>query len=229
MAIYPILAKRVFAPTLDQFRGTATMRCLRELEQSQWWPGDRLMDLQAQRLTALVTHAYDMVPYYRRLLDERHLKPHEIQTPDDLARLPELTKAAVRSNFGDLAARALPKKELLLRSTGGSTGQPLSFYRTKGDFYGWGSAAELRAYGWAGYTLGDKCALLWERYPYASPKDRVLRPLRHRLQRVIGIDALRMSPEAMPAYARSLERIQGGRCCIGIGLLGSLMKSISRS
>ena len=210
MALYPALARHVFAPTLDGFRGTATMRCLGELEQTQWWSRDRLMELQAQRLATLVAYAYEAVPYYRRLLDERRLKPHHISTPQDLASLPALTKPLIRDNFADLVAHGLPKKEILSRSTGGSTGEPLSFCRTKSDFYGWGSAAELRAYGWAGYRVGDRCALLWERYPYASALDRGLRTLRHRLQRIAVLDALDMSPERLVSYAASLERLQGG-------------------
>jgi len=208
--VYPFVAKHVLAPTFDRLRGTATMRCLAELEQTQWWSRDRIMELQSQRLQTLVTHAYETVPYYQRVFDERQLKPQHIQTPGDLAKLPELTKALMRGNFAHLLARGLRRNELLRRSTGGSTGEPLDFYRTKSDFFGWGSAAELRAYGWAGYELGEKCAVVWERYPYASAKDRVLRPLRHRLQRIVGINAVGMSPETLPSYARSLERLQGG-------------------
>ncbi len=208
--VYPLVAKHVLAPTFDRLRGTATMRCLAELEQSQWWRHDKIMELQARRLQALVTHAYENVPYYQRVFDERQLRPHHIRTPEDLAKLPEMTKALMRSNSADLVARGARQKELLRRSTGGSTGEPLSFYRTKRDFFGWGSAAELRAYGWAGYRVGEKCALVWERYPYASPMDRVLRSLRHRLQRIVGIDAVGMSPETLPSCMRILERLQGG-------------------
>jgi phenylacetate-CoA ligase len=44
-----------------------------------------------------------------------------------------------------------------MKSTSGSTGEPTKFYQTKEDF-SWIWAAHFRAWGWAGYLLGDKYA-----------------------------------------------------------------------
>ena len=92
------LIRHVLAPGMDLLRGTHTMRCLKELEETQWWPRERLEQLQSERLRSLIHHAYERVPYYRRLMDASGMRPDSIINAADLPRLPVLTKAIVRAN-----------------------------------------------------------------------------------------------------------------------------------
>ena len=57
------------------------------LEQSQWWSKEQLEEYQLQQLSKLLHHAYENVPYYRRIFDERDLKPKDIQDFRDLQML----------------------------------------------------------------------------------------------------------------------------------------------
>jgi phenylacetate-CoA ligase len=206
--MYKSIAKHILAPLLDVYRGTKTMKCLQELEKTQWWPRDRILALQKERLRRLVSHAYDNVPYYHRIFEERGLKPEDIQTAEDLVKLPVLTKQLVRNNFRELMAKDFPQKEIVPHSTGGSTGEPLRFYRTKEDFYNWGSAAELRAYGWAGYEIGERCALLWEKYPYNSTIERFTRTFKEFLERIVVFNAQEMSSEKLRLFWKKMEKLQ---------------------
>jgi len=43
------------------------------LQESQWWSQERLEEYQRQQLSKLLNHAYENVPYYRRVFDERGL------------------------------------------------------------------------------------------------------------------------------------------------------------
>ena len=108
------------------------MKCLRELEESQWWPREEILELQDQRLRKLVKYVYDNVPYYRRIFEERSLKPADIDTSKDLVKLPVLTKQVIRKNFEELRASGFSSKQRIQLTTGGSTGEPLVFYSTKG-------------------------------------------------------------------------------------------------
>ena len=45
-----------------------------------------------RQLSKLLHHAYENVPYYQRVFDERKLKPRDIQNFDDLKKLPFLIK-----------------------------------------------------------------------------------------------------------------------------------------
>src|SRR6516162_1329432 len=67
-----------------------------ELEQTESWSASELQALQEERLRKIIRHAYENVPYYRRVFDERRLKPSDINTALDLYKLPVLTKQDVR-------------------------------------------------------------------------------------------------------------------------------------
>ena len=83
-------------------REVLLLRYLKELEGSQWWPREQLQDVQSRRLQRLIRHAYDHVPYYRRVMDERGVRPIDVVGPSDLTRLPVLTKDDIRTHGGEM-------------------------------------------------------------------------------------------------------------------------------
>jgi phenylacetate-CoA ligase len=158
---YSHLAKASIYPLGDLALGTNIMEALRELEESQWWTERQTKSLQEEKLGNVLEHAYQNVPYYRPKLDELGVKPSQIAGLDDLQKLPVLTKRDIRDYFPEkLVAKNVSRKEMLPGMTGGSTGRPLQFYRhihsTSQDW-----RATLRAWGWAGYQVGDKYTTLW--------------------------------------------------------------------
>ncbi len=114
------------------------MKCLAELEETQWWPPERIEQLQSERLRQLVEYAYDRVPYYRRLMDERGLRPHDIQSAADLPKLPILTKDIIRDNLEETCSEGPLRNRLVPGQTSESAGSPLPFY---------GSIDEQRCHG----------------------------------------------------------------------------------
>ena len=128
MADSTITAKAIrLLPALPAFYRTY---CL--LKKSQWWTRERLEEYQLQKLGRLLNHAYENVPYYKKVFDERGLNPKDIQDFNDLRKLPFLTKEIIRDNLGDFKARNYPAGKLEYVTTGGSTGVPLGFYYEKG-------------------------------------------------------------------------------------------------
>ena len=69
MSAYGTVARHVMAPMIDTLRNTHTMRCLQQLEQSQWWPRERLEELQNLRLQRLITHKDLLHTLPGRILD----------------------------------------------------------------------------------------------------------------------------------------------------------------
>jgi len=129
------------------------------LQESQWWSREKLEEYQMRQLSKLLHHAYENVPYYRRVFDERGLKPKDIQDFKDLRKLPYLTKDDVRVNFNDLIARNIPKEQMNYGTTGGSTAIPLGLYIEK-KTHSIRMAFEWREWNWMGYNFGDKCVVL---------------------------------------------------------------------
>lgn len=111
--------------------GKEFMRTYKFLQDSQWWTEKQLKEYQMIEIEKLLKHAYENVPYYKRIFNERGLKPKDIQNFQDLKQLPYLTKEIIRDNIKDLVAVNYNKKQLEYVTTGGSTGIPMGFYMDK--------------------------------------------------------------------------------------------------
>ena len=130
------------------------------LQESQWWDRRKLEEYQIRQLELLIKHAYNNVPYYRRIFDERGLKPKNIKCFDDLRKLPYLTKHDVRNNLSDLIAKNYPKTKIHYVRTSGSVGIPLSLCWENGVTDPKESAFIWRQWNWAGYFFGQKRLIL---------------------------------------------------------------------
>jgi len=214
MSFYTSLSRHVSAPAMDLLRSTRTMARLRELEESQWWPGERLAELQAQRLTQLVSHAYAHVPYYRRVMDERGVRPQDVRTAADLPKLPVLTRELIRLNFEDLCADNIPRKRMRKASTGGSTGTPLIFYTTSEDQRNRGFARGIRAMEFAGVYLGERRILIRVARQHTARRAKLLHRLSRRIERVVEIDSRNITTASLPSII-ALLREPDMRCFTG--------------
>ncbi len=214
MSSYHALARHVLAPAMDLVRGTHTMSCLRQLEESQWWPRERIEELQSERLQRLVGHAYAHVPYYRRLMDERGIRPAEIRVAADLRKLPVLTRELVHDNFRALMAQGFPRRLTWTATTGGSTGTPLLFHTTAEDRRTHGFARSLRAFEFADVALADKKMMVRLARSHHTARDRFLHRISRPIERTIEMDAREISLDTLPDIVTFLRR-SGTRCLSG--------------
>ena len=93
--------------------------------------------LQLARLQETVARVYDKVPYYRAKMDEMGVKPQDIQTLADLAKLPFTTKQDMRDTY-PFGLFAVPKDELVrIHASSGTTGKPTVVGYTREDLETW--------------------------------------------------------------------------------------------
>ncbi len=97
------------------------------LQESQWWDAARLREYQMRELERLLAHCYENVPHYRRVFNEHGLKPRNIQSLDDLSKLPCLHKEHIRKEPQAFIARNRRTEHMEQRFTTGTSGQPLQF------------------------------------------------------------------------------------------------------
>lgn len=91
---------------------------------------EQIVAFQTRRLRSVVTSAYRRVPYYRRLFDHAGLRPEDIQSIEDLAKIPLTSRNDIQHlRPPDLCARGVAPDSLLQRRTSGSTGMPLTIRR----------------------------------------------------------------------------------------------------
>lgn len=216
-SLYTRLAAGLIFPIHERFKGHSTLAIRRELELTQWWPAERIQELQAHRLQALVARAASQVPYYQRLFADAGIAPGAIQGPDDLQRIPLLDKPAIRAAGDDLLAR--DHGVVGKASTSGSTGDPLKFWlgreRVSHDV-----AAKWRATRWWDVDIGDRELVVWASPIEASAQDR-LRGWRDRLLRSSFVNAKDLSFTALEAL---LARIRRERPTMLFAYTGALVR-----
>ncbi|MBR2330084.1 MAG: AMP-binding protein, partial [Clostridia bacterium] len=93
--------------------------------------------LQLERLQETVQRVYEKVPYYRAKMDEKGVKPQDIQSLADLAKLPFTTKQDMRDTY-PFGLFAVPKDDLVrIHASSGTTGKPTVVGYTRGDLETW--------------------------------------------------------------------------------------------
>lgn len=82
-------------------------------------------------LQAVISSAYDRVPYYRELFDSAGLEPGSIRTLEDLATIPVTSRGDLQLlSPSEICARGVDPQSLRSVMTSGSTGAPLTVRRT---------------------------------------------------------------------------------------------------
>ncbi|SRR5579885_927454 len=97
---------------------------------------DEITAFQNKQLRRLITHAYENVPYYRRLFDRNGLKPSDIQSISDLPTIPITSKRDLQSlPVREIISRDVNPEHLIVHITSGSSGEPLTIRRTQLENY----------------------------------------------------------------------------------------------
>ncbi|HEY7954173.1 MAG TPA: glycosyltransferase [Polyangia bacterium] len=181
---------------------------LRDLRESQWLSPEKMRELQEHKLRRLVRHAYQHVPFYRDRMRAMGITPDEIETLDDLRKLPFLTKDDVRKHlYFDIMSDNHKKSEILKVTTSGSTGEPFVCFVDREQLeFRW--AATLRAMEWTGWRFGDRQLRLWHQ-TLGMSKTQIARELTDALlARRKFIPAYEMSDETLDQFVRAIEDFQ---------------------
>lgn len=191
-------------PIHERFKGHASVAVRRALEETQWWPPERLAALRLEKLRALLRRANAEVPYYREVFARLNMPPERVTALGDLARLPFLTKDLIRANAERLKSERAPA--LKRYNTGGSSGEPLVFYigpeRVTHDV-----AAKWRATRWWGVDIGDPEIVVWGSPIELGAQDR-LRALRDRLLRTKLLSAFEMSAAKLDGFVAEIRAMR---------------------
>jgi phenylacetate-CoA ligase len=153
-------------PAFEAARGRPTVPLLRYLEETSRWSTAELRDLQTGFLRRLLRHAQRHTTYYRRILDERGLRPENFTSPADLQKLPLLDRPTLRASMLERTANA-PPAAVIRKVTSGSSGQPVEVLYNAESRH-WRDVIRLRGYGWGGYAVGKRSMHYWGFVPQAA-------------------------------------------------------------
>jgi phenylacetate-CoA ligase len=122
--------------------------------QAETMPRAELTVLQTKRLQQQVTRAYNRVPFYRHALEGHGVHPQDIQTINDIERLPFTVKDDFRTTY-PYGLFAEPLKDVVrVHASSGTTGKPVVGGYTKADMAMWGEVM-ARTFAAGGVTNED--------------------------------------------------------------------------
>jgi len=217
----PFLVKHALYPLHEALLRRPTFRQVEELERSQWLPRRQIEALQLMRLSALLRTAAAHSPWHTQRIAAAGIDPDADLTWDAFRRLPTMTRADARENRDRIAWLGVPGGASLY-NTGGSSGQPLSFYfgrsRQASD-----ASGRIRARRWWGVDVGAREVYLWGAPVELSKTDRT-KQLRDRAFNQLLLNAFEMSPARMDDYLDAIERFQP-ECIYGYASSVALLAS----
>ena len=202
MSWYTGFCSRLLFPLHENLKGHDSVAVRKRLEESQWWPADRLAAYRVERLREFLVDIGQRVPFYRDLFKRLAFEPTSVDTLEALSALPLLAKQDIRANVERIKADG--HGPLTRYNTGGSSGEPLIFYMGKGrkthDV-----AAKWRATRWWGVDIGDRELVVWGSPIELGAQDR-LRRLRDGLMRSHLLPAFEMSAANLDRFVDTIRR-----------------------
>ena len=98
---------------------------------------EEILRIQNEKIVKQVKYVYDNVPYYRDLMDKKGVKPEDIQSVDDIHKLPFLSKDDLREAYPYGLLGTDLKKCVRIQSTSGTTGKRVVAFYTQKDVDMW--------------------------------------------------------------------------------------------
>ncbi len=98
---------------------------------------ETMRTLQLEKLKKTVKYEYDHVPYYKKKLDDAGVAPEDIQSLEDIGKLPFMEKEDLAINY-PTGLFARPKKDIIeIHASSGTTGKPKIVGYTREDIDIW--------------------------------------------------------------------------------------------
>ena len=189
-----------------RLRQSKALEILREIQRAPFESPENVRRNQLRRLSALLAHAEQRVPYYRELFRSLGVTSRDIRSLEDFARLPILTKDIIRDRWRDLIREDVPLERLHRHHSGGSTGVPLTFYRERA-YMDASDAGTYRNFLQCGWRLGEMVAFFWGSNERLQQMSRAEFELRQRMRRMYQFDPFRSGTAEMEEWLRRWPRL----------------------
>jgi phenylacetate-CoA ligase len=201
MGLHTSLVAYLLFPLQEKLKKHDTVAIRQAMDDSQWWPAEKLEEFRLERLRNLLLKAGKHVPYYRDCFAGLGFNPNDINSLADLLKLPLLTKAIIRAEGERMKSDSA--KGLARFNTGGSSGEPLIFYIGK-ERVSHDVAAKWRATRWWGVDIGDPEIVVWGSPIELGTQDRI-RVIRDKLMRTELLPAFEMSESRLDDFIEHIR------------------------
>ena len=98
---------------------------------------ETILAIQNEKIVRQVRYAYEHVPYYKKLMDDKGVAPEDIHGVDDIKLLPFLSKADLREAYPYGLLGTDLRNCVRIHSTSGTTGKRVVAFYTQKDIDMW--------------------------------------------------------------------------------------------
>jgi len=181
---------------IDSWKRPGMHRHQALFHKSQWWTAEQLRAYQVEKLERLLDHCRKNVPYYAPFMKNG--------TPSDIRELPFLTKELINNHRDAMRATNFPDDRLYISGTGGSTGEPMNFYRNK-DLGSVVDALVYRARQWWEFPLGTRYSLIWGNSFEAKKHAGLTHRLSNHIKNCLFLNAHQLDDETISGFLKEIQ------------------------
>jgi phenylacetate-CoA ligase len=202
----PSVGRALLAMTC-RMRGADILGTLKRIQRAPFRSPDEIRDGQLRDVRALLAHAETLVPYYRTLFRNLGVRSQEIRDWDDFARLPILTKDIIREEERNLIREDVPVEQLQKHFSGGSTGVPLKFFRSR-EYMVNSDAGSYRNLEQCGWRPGEMVAFFWGGSDKLYAMSKAEFEVRQYIRRMYQFDPFFAGEKDMEKWVQVFARIR---------------------
>ena len=204
MIHFSAIRRRIVEPAWAAWSASPLLKYWHDLERTQHLSPDEIHQRQMSKLAGIVRYAYENNAYYRQRFDEVQIDPRGLRYPDDIDRIPLLTKTDIRQHRDLLISNGYEKRGLMEARTGGSTGKSVYVYFTE-DCSEWRNACARRHDRWSGWEVGEPKAYVWGNPKYPTGLKNRLKTFL--LSPVLYLDTMAITIDSVRKFARDWRKV----------------------
>ena len=145
--------------SFDAVKKTRILKYYKLFKSTLQWRANQVRQFQAEKLKDIISYAYENSKFYRRRFEENNITPDQIRKPEDLNRIPPLSRIDLQEYLEDIKTGNENNIHLKCTSSG-TTGIPVSYYLDK-DSYSAGVAAGYFLWSLSGWEPGQRGIHVW--------------------------------------------------------------------
>ncbi|MCQ1536889.1 phenylacetate--CoA ligase family protein [Methanosarcina sp. KYL-1] len=146
--------------TLLYLTGSKIPNILTEIGYVDGLSAEKIKEYQNEKLKNLLIHAYQNVPYYHKVLPEAKVIINGEVHLENFENMPLLTKDIIRKERENLYSHDYAKRKHYKNTSGGSTGEPVTFLQDK-QYDEWNISTKIHVNKYLGKDLGNREIKFW--------------------------------------------------------------------
>lgn len=201
-----VFIRKILFPTMKKLKGNRIRSHLSDLKETEKKPLEELKHFQETKLKKLLLYSIENIPAYRPF---EYLKKEIEENPSKaLKQFPILNKQQFASSKDQYLNPNSDKKSLIPNQSGGSTGEPVSFFLDR-DTVEWYEAARWRGLSWWDIQIGDRSVMVWGAPVELTKNQHMIYRFKERfLKNRIIISAYNLNPNSIRYYMEMIHKFK---------------------